>query len=379
MVNFDTELGGPFPPDIISVAAIADRAMRSILSLPRTSHLYLYVRQCVELTRRQCSTPGANRLRTPWPMPPPFPGELGHADLDLGPPFDVLTRGVRRMMNVSVMTLSWMAVGRPPCCPAAAAAGHPLTEEQLDTLGRLLLPVQRAADEGRVEVRGLGRAAGKIIDMNTELANLERQSATLEADIAQYAAGRAPRVPGRSTDRWVVEADEGELAEAAVTARALDPERLTFAGRPSFDPRPLYDCETREAYEHPETLELEDPPKEIPVAHVRGRKQDVLGVFKKLDAGGRIELVANEEASQKYASGLFAVAKDLDRDRLIMDSRPSNCRERALLRWTRLMASASSLVHLVLPEGCQLFLSADDFVDYYYEFIVSARELAVMP
>ena len=73
----------------------------------------------------------------------------------------------------------------------------------------------------------------------------------------------------------------------------------------------------------------------------------------------------------KFSNGLFFVVKSLDRDRLILDSRPANLLERGEQRWIKSLAPAESLCKLVIRDGWHVTASGNDFRDFYYLFEVS--------
>ena len=68
---------------------------------------------------------------------------------------------------------------------------------------------------------------------------------------------------------------------------------------------------------------------------------------------------------------MFAVIKSLDKDRLIMDSRPPNCLEIPLQRWIKSLATGESLCQIRLQDHEVLRSSGNDVRDYYHMFQVS--------
>ena len=90
----------------------------------------------------------------------------------------------------------------------------------------------------------------------------------------------------------------------------------------------------------------------------------------------RLRLLREEEVDPAFAAGLFAVPKDLERDRLIMDCRPANMREIGLNHWCGCMANASLLGGIELREDEDLLMSGQDIKDYLYQFVVSPRRCA---
>ena len=104
---------------------------------------------------------------------------------------------------------------------------------------------------------------------------------------------------------------------------------------------------------------------------VRGRRSEIMGLFRKLDQTNRLALFAEDEVRMPYRSGLFALMKDLEKDRLILDARPANQLEPGLTKWTATMGSIVPLLNLrLLPEQV-LACSGEDLRDYYYYFCIA--------
>ena len=335
--------------------------LRAMLRLPRPSPLRAFVRQC--LHQQRDIAPAPNTERTLWPMPPPFPEVFGYAEVGALPAASGYSRAFKLMLNLVVIVFGWLAVGRPAVCPRTASAGTRPTAQQRDTIANLLPAVKCFTDLGAVEVSQLGRASEKVLGLTALLDELEAQALMLSRKLAPYGLSRACR----EREPVVLDCVDSLIAKPLVASR------LAFSGTPGFDPRPLYDEATRAAYEDPAVLAVEPGRNELPLARVRGERAEVLATFAKLDAGDRLALVCSSDVFGRPASGMFAVTKDLMRDRLILDSRPVNQVERALLKWTRTMATASAIVRLVVPLDKYLYLSSDDLVDYYYQFRVTHK------
>jgi len=72
-----------------------------------------------------------------------------------------------------------------------------------------------------------------------------------------------------------------------------------------------------------------------------------------------------------YRAGVFTIMKDLEKDRLILDSRPANQLEPGLVTWTASMGSIAPVLELYIPEDQVAICSGEDLRDYYYYFITS--------
>ena len=68
-------------------------------------------------------------------------------------------------------------------------------------------------------------------------------------------------------------------------------------------------------------------------------RENKLLLFRALASTGRLGILQPDEVRTGITSGLFAVVKDLERDRLILDGRGANVYEKPLSHWTRGLAS----------------------------------------
>ena len=76
------------------------------------------------------------------------------------------------------------------------------------------------------------------------------------------------------------------------------------------------------------------------------------------------------------SSGLFAVTKDLVKDRLILDGREPNVYEVPLNKWTRALAAAEKVAgSQLLPDEIWL-CSGRDLRDYFYQLQISWKRLS---
>lgn len=98
-----------------------------------------------------------------------------------------------------------------------------------------------------------------------------------------------------------------------------------------------------------------------------------IALFNLLDSSHRLSLHPAREVRLRFASGMFSVVKNLTKDRLILDSRPSNLLEVPLQRWILSLASAESLCKLQLLPSQELRSSGNDLRDFYYLFRASSE------
>ncbi|CAE7501398.1 unnamed protein product [Symbiodinium sp. CCMP2592] len=142
--------------------------------------------------------------------------------------------------------------------------------------------------------------------------------------------------------------DAALMGRSAVKAEAS---RLKCPPAPSFSPRGYLDSRTQKLY-------------------------DRIQLYRALAESGRLLPVRVEPDRLHYAAGMFAVPKDLTRDRLVLDGRPSNALFEPPSFWSSSMASASVLLPLVLRPHESLRVSTADLKDYFYLFRVGRQRLA---
>ena len=78
-------------------------------------------------------------------------------------------------------------------------------------------------------------------------------------------------------------------------------------------------------------------------------RDNKLALFKLLADTGGLGLLELHEVSRGNCSGLFAVTKDLERDRLILDGRGAKVFETPLNAWTKCFVSAETVAGIFLP------------------------------
>ena len=155
-----------------------------------------------------------------------------------------------------------------------------------------------------------------------------------------------------------------------VAAKPIVASRIKFGPPPLFDPLPFLDERTAAMYECPQSF-FKDLPDEPPKVAVRATADEKLSLFRQMASCGRLAAVGENEADEQYASGLFAVGKNVEFDRLIMDCRPANGREHGLNHWTAAMASSVVLSQIELSDDEDLLMSREDVQDYFYQFKIS--------
>lgn len=226
----------------------------------------------------------------------------------------------------------------------------------------------------RVAAQDMGRSAAKSELHDGELAALHRACASFSGQCGAYGsdfstsrAGSGP-VVGDSGAWGVVAGKVNSVPN--FTAKTSEADRIKFGDNPMFDPLPFLDGKTAAMYEFPENF-FKDVPDEPPAVSIRASNLEKLKLFRKMAGCKRLAALSPSEVDVRFASVLFAVCKNLEWDRLIMDCRPANGREIGLQKWTSAMASASVLSQIELAPEEHLTMSGEDVQDYFYQFRIS--------
>ena len=318
-------------------------------------------------------------LRLPWPMPIPYPEAFKRGGGD-----GSMWR--KRRTCVQVMVLNWLWLGRPSIAPRSLKLGQKLTSGQWRIV-RLFEALSEDANSVLVvDAAGMGRSAAKTETQDEELGALHRAVGAMQNvafSYGQRSHGRSGREEKESNpgnyknddeDRWQKLVIGQSDTASFTTAKPLIADRIKFGPKPGFDPVPFLDPKTAAMYVHPE-LHHRDEPDEPPSVSVRAEPQEKVKLFRNMAACGRLKLLPEGAAEERFASGMFAVVKDMEKDRLIMDSRPANGREIGLNHWCSCLANASLLGGIELRPDEDLLLSGQDIKDFFYQFTVGPDRL----
>lgn len=306
-----------------------------------------------------------------WPVPLPYP-EVFRSGADGAKSWK------KRRLCLQLVVLNWLYLGQANGAPKSLCLGRKLTPGQW----RIVRLLESLADDAnsvqKVDAMGMGRSAAKVETQDEEIAALHRALVQVQHATSFYGAATCS-MPSRSADESEPRysgAAVGKLQKKPfVTAKALEASRLQFGPAPAFDPLPYMDSKTAAMYVEPGLFHKADP-EPPPRVHVRASAEEKMRLYEKLACTGRLRLLRLDEVEELYASGLFAVVKDLERDRLIMDSRPANSRERGLNHWCGSLASASMLGQIMLENDEKLCMSGEDVKDFFYQFLVSPARAA---
>jgi len=239
---------------------------------------------------------------------------------------------------------------------------------------------------------GLDRAVGKCTNLHEALEHLSGATAALRHELDSYSRGRSIR---RNSDYeqagTALEASSKAVASGSSGGQSgtglslpskvlqsnmavqLDADRIVFNHPPAFHSEKfLTDPLLKAGFQDPVHLQLpnDDWPKVKP-AHVLCSKEELLKLFKKWDDVHSLRLLDSSLSEQKYRCGIFAVYKNPEKDRQILNPIPENGRSLKMNESTLSLSHGSLLCGIYLEDDKDLVIGADDLEDFYHCFVVT--------
>ena len=302
-----------------------------------------------------------------WPMPLPYPEVFCS-----GSQSAVADAHRKRLVCLQVALLDWFVLGRPSAARNDLALGLKLTARQWTAVKMLLELSMDGNTPEFIEAADMGRSAAKNQDHEAMLECLGRAAAM--GHVFDYGGSNVSR-PDFFDDEWfrcgslVGRSTRGDNAKA----KSLVADRITVPECPRFDPLPHFDRRTAARYLYPlsQGRRPDDVMEPVPNVQIRASADERLRLFKKLAMAGMLQPVLEDSFYAGFENGMFAVNKDADRDRLVLDSRASNLLDLGQSLWSRAMAAASSVALLYLADDAVLLSSGEDLKDYFYQFQVN--------
>ena len=293
-------------------------------------------------------------------MPLPFHpnskiGDLAEDDVPL-----------QRGINTMILVLNWLHLNMPAKVPRDFCIYNELTAEQRAVLQNLVRLTGEWSSIGPIAAADMGRAAGKI-------ENIEEQLRSLSAVALHLVAAGGSSRASQSGPRVEKSKQKSSVFGDVQLAKDVESKRLHFGGSPTFDPTNLLEPTTREIFQHPIDCAMDpaDSNADPPHVQTRGSRKEILALLDSLDRTNRLQLFRAEDVLMTHRAGLFSLMKNLSTDRLIRDSRPFNCLEYPLNQWTQSMGSIQPLLDTFLRSDNVLLCSGEDLKDYYYYYRVS--------
>ena len=288
-----------------------------------------------------------------------------------------------RLVNLLLCTLNWEMLGHPKVPPSCAQLGAPISEHQHGIIERFEAMLTHFLSMAPFEGSELGRAAGKfqgLIDSLMELpkANLGYEDlfdvvSELHKSFDPYGSHFASKqkLPNPPCNQEPVTSC-GTVTVSIPSAKPVESARVKWENPPSFDAAGYLDPLVREAFREPEVLRK--PPNAWPKsrpAKMHINKTEMLKLIERWDKLGACSLIRSDCKDFQEAVGVFAVDKDADYDRLIINPKTINRRMHTLSHSTRELAPGSMLGLLSLKPEQMFRFNADDLSDYYYCFKVT--------
>eukprot|EP00438_Fugacium_kawagutii_P009652 Skav215001 [mRNA] locus=scaffold508:1001281:1007076:- [translate_table: standard] len=319
-----------------------------------------------------------------WPIPPPLWCWTGKTSLNRRQRSRRRQHHVRHLLLQRIVCmLNWISLGYPsqPCHDAQA--GEPLTDDQYKVLGVLEQQILHFCSAQSLAAADLGRFSEKFSALRSSAADLPDHPEVGLAEVLHelkqgfdnYTSYERPHFAA-SDEHHESHAQCSHHPEKVVvpntTNKPVVASRIKWRYPPSFDPRPyLLDPVVAAVFDNPDTLRT--PSYTWPTrskARVHCSRPNLLELMKIWDAHGSLALFPCDDVDEHETVGLFAVPKDEDWDRLIINPTVLNSRMYPYSRYTKSLAPGALLSLLSLDDEHSFRYCADDLSDFYYTFKV---------
>lgn len=309
-----------------------------------------------------------------WPIPAPYPRWLRKNAEER---VNYKRMCIEKAINMIVLSLSWMHLGRPAVAPSCMMLGNELSAKQWGVTKRFERLITDLAQAGDFGPTNIGRSAAKVESLAFLLERL--QKATQDV-VGSYEHQRtAQGVPPRRSNAGHQCGDPGEVVGSLPQgvpqlAKCVEPSRLSFPkDAPGFDPTELFEEPHKSVYKDPVAhaaspdLSKWEPPR----VRIHASRDQALELLQFLDRHHRLRLVPVEKVRKNFLCGAFCLVKDEAKDRLILDARPPNLLEETLRDWSKTLGAISAVLQIELLPHHNLIMSGTDLKDYYYCFKVT--------
>ena len=163
------------------------------------------------------------------------------------------------------------------------------------------------------------------------------------------------------------------------TSMNIDPAQLKFEVPPKFNAEkflvgPLLRAGLRDprAFRKPRSEWVQ--PRLAKVQASRASQLELY--YRKWASVHQLYLVPASESEYRYRCGLFAVYKNEQTERQILNPIPENSRSFSVFESTRTLAHSSLLCQLFIPRDQALVINSDEISDFYHNFRVSSQHAA---
>ena len=371
-------------PDFVSSSSFGASLLKTFCS-SRTP-LGNFCRQCLHMTG-DCHD--SSKQLFPCPIPAKIAAPLTELRSGRRRSRYLQRVTIREHLRIFVASCNWLVLGKPkelsvtwPPCTAAQSRMLVSLEDGISLFYRL----------SPGPSSGLDRALGKFSSIGDSLQQLTAATQALRQDLDSYSRGsRPPRSSDAAattpdmSDKSVSGGRGGSSVEGSgiklessaqhTTAVLLDPDRIQFKHEPSFEAEHfINDPLLKAGFLDPRHLQLPaDSWPKVRRAHVMCPREQLLKLYQKWDSVGCLSLLDSKSSDPVYRCGLFAVYKNAEKDRQILNPIPENGRTMSMNSSTLTLAHGSLLCDLYLGPDQDLLIGADDLEDFYHCFRVSSQ------
>ena len=319
-----------------------------------------------------------------WPVPPPLWRWTGTNSPN--PKNRRRRRKIRaqvKLLQHVVCMLNWITLGYPDKPPKVAQAGEPWTHDQYKALETLERHISHFCHLKRFAQNDLGRFGEKFAALRQTAEELPSHLEVdlqiilhdIQATLDGYTKFEQPHFVAR-VDHEVQHSDchhdPEHVSMPNTTNKPVVADRIKWKHPARFNPKPyLLDPVVSAVFDNPDTLRIPQhlwPSKRK--ARVQCSRPDLLKLMKIWDAHDALALFPCEEVDDHETVGIFAVPKDSQFDRLIINPTVINSRMSQYSNYTKGLAPGSLLSLLSLDADQSFRFCADDLSDFYYTFRV---------
>ncbi len=349
---------------VVTGAGIFHRLMRSIFSCG--CRLGTFAKSFA--AQRFLEPSGSTAEADLFPMPLPYPEVFKKSR-----PKDESEVALKKFIVAVVIVLNYLHLNRPRSIAATLKPQQKLNKRQWEGVKRLEDYAKAWLEVSPIGPEEMGRTAAKVESLEEVIHQLETQAAKI-TDCDSYFKQRMREDREGDPQRKQSMATGATVPGGMTTFKELDSSRLTFVGRPSFDPTPFLDPVSKRIFQDPLSARSPITPetRKPPRLRVHCSKSEKIRLFELLDSTDRLAFHRGDEVTPYYGSGLFAVTQSLEKDRLILDSRGANLLESPPGRWIKSLASSEVVSRMQLEDDEVLTFSGNDLRDFYYFFAVTA-------
>lgn len=331
------------------------------------SHFGYFVRALVSRTSRPVYRAPTS---SPFPMPLPYPEVFSKGSCES----HSSNAPLLKIVNLQIAALNWLTLNQIREPPSWICGKNSLSDLQWKVVKRLRRMCEDWFQLAEVPASSMGRTAAKQETFEKTLAKLEDHARSSLDHGTHYVGGKKKNLRARPCSKRgsVV----GSMQKSDLSgALSIVASRIKMSGKPSFDPTPFLNKETRELYEHPLQGVSDDlinglsPPRVC----VHANFKEKLALLRLLEKTNRLSFRSGVSVCKGFGNGLFSVPKDLDVDRLILDARPANLLQSPPNRFIMSMGSSYSLMGLHLAKSEKLLMSGDDLSNFFYMFVVNGE------